>query len=166
LFFIALHDYGKLDVRFQYKSIDTFKSIWPTFDPRWVNPGQLDSKRYFHGPAGLSWFRADFRQAMGWADREQPERWEEVWRPWLAAVTGHHGVIPDNAEPRHKLSNKQAQEPVHEHDRQARVQWVETLERLFLHSAGLSLQQDPPACPLLLAGFCSVCGSSKRSAPC
>lgn len=157
LFFIALHDYGKLDVRFQYKSEATFKAICPMFNPAWVTPGLLDSKHYFHGPAGLYWFRADFQQAMDWNETGHPEHWEQVWLPWLAAVTGHHGVIPDNTDPGHKLGKKQAEEPVHKHDRQARIQWVETLERLFLHPAGLSLQQDPPACPPLLAGFCAVC---------
>jgi CRISPR-associated endonuclease/helicase Cas3 len=97
LLFMALHDYGKWDVRFQYKSKDTLQVIWPDFDPQWINPSLLDSKHYFHGPVGLSWFRDDYAQAMEWAKTDQPERWEDGWLPWLAAVTGHHGVIPANA---------------------------------------------------------------------
>ena len=60
LFFIALHDYGKLDVRFQRKSKETVQTIWPDFDDARINFTGLAVKDYFHRPAGFFWFRDDF----------------------------------------------------------------------------------------------------------
>jgi len=157
LFFIALHDYGKLDVRFQRKSKETMQTVWPEFDAARTYFRGLDIKNYFHGPAGFSWFRDDFNQVMGWGVEDEFERWDEVWVPWLAAVTGHHGAIPRSCEESHYLGKSQAHKTIIEHDLTARIQWVETLERLFLNPVGLSTNDSPPAYPPLLAGFCSVC---------
>ncbi len=157
LFFIALHDYGKLDVRFQRKAKETMQVIWPDFDAYLINFKYLEINEYFHGPAGFSWFRDDFGLTMGWGGAGDPERWDEVWAPWLAAVTGHHGSVPRSFETSHYLSKNQAHKSIIEHDLTARALWAETLKRLFLNPAGLTINDNPPACPPLLAGFCSVC---------
>ena len=119
LFFIALHDYGKLDVRFQRKSKETAQAIWPGCNDKLVN---CKSKGYFHGPVGFSWFRDDFNQVMGWGVEDEPERWDEVWAPWLKAVTGHHGAIPRSCEESHYLGKSQAHKTIIEHDLTARIQ--------------------------------------------
>ena len=88
-------------------------------------------------------------------DASVPERWL-AWKTWLEAVTGHHGHIklaeyvpdmklPSSCDPR--LANL---------DRQARKDWLVATEQLFLKPVGLSLQDNPPICSPLLAGFCSV----------
>jgi CRISPR-associated endonuclease/helicase Cas3 len=75
------------------------------------------------------------------------------WKPWLAAVTGHHGSLPDNAE----VVAPFADNAIIERDRRARLEWLRALQALFLHPVGLHLEVLPPPCPDLLAGFCAVC---------
>ncbi|XNM88680.1 HD domain-containing protein [Escherichia coli] len=41
-------------------------------------------------------------------------------------------------------------------DKQAREEWISVLEALFLTPAGLSINDIPPDCSSLLAGFCSL----------
>jgi len=89
LFFIALHDYGKLDVRFQRKAPETMQRTWPNFDSDLIDIKGVELKNYYHGPAGYSWFYKDFEATIGWNEYDE-ERWD-AWSPWLAAVTGHHG---------------------------------------------------------------------------
>jgi CRISPR-associated endonuclease/helicase Cas3 len=62
LFFIALHDIGKFDLRFQRK----VKNIWrhlqkPSVATR-LSP--KDSQKYFHGPAGLYWLKHEFDEII------------------------------------------------------------------------------------------------------
>jgi len=154
LFFIALHDYGKLDMRFQLKAPKVVEEVYPGFERELTDLRGIDIKNYFHGPAGFTLFYRDFQPVLSWDEYEE-ELWE-AWQPWLAAVTGHHGVIPKHIDSRIELDKSQATDSIIEHDRQARLDWVASLETLFLEPAGLSLKSKPPSCNLLLAGFCSV----------
>jgi len=154
LFFIALHDYGKLDMRFQLKAPNAVESAYPDFDRELTDLRGTDIKGYFHGPVGFSLFYHDFQSVLGWNEYDQ-EIWE-AWCPWLAAVTGHHGVIPSDVDPFAEIDNNQADASIIAHDRAARVDWVCALETLFLKPAGLSINTPPPPCSSLLAGFCSV----------
>jgi len=154
LFFVALHDYGKLDMRFQLKAPSAVESIYPGFDREFTDLRGTDIKGYFHGPVGFSLFYQDFQSAFGWNEYDQ-EVWE-AWHPWLAAVTGHHGVIPSDVDPFAEIDENQADASIIEHDRAARVDWVSALETLFLKPADLSIKTSPPPCSPLLAGFCSV----------
>ncbi len=153
LFFMALHDYGKLDIRFQLKAPQVLESIYPEFDPDLVD---VRSSQYFHGPHGFSLFYYDFEPVFGWLFDDV--NWQ-AWRPWMAAVTGHHGEIPRQSMERHQAlldEQNDADISVIEHDSSARKQWVSMLEQMFLIPAGLSLHDSPPPCNSLLAGYCSV----------
>ncbi len=157
LFFLALHDLGKLDVRFQLKAPAIPQRLWPEL--ALTRPGELKGEvlDYSHGVHGFDWaFKSG--ECFDWiGDTENIYDLTERWTPWLAAVTGHHGDISstsgDFLPPRNKSAAKQ--------DQQARQAWVNELAALFLHPQGLSLTSPPPACDTaaqhLLAGFCSVC---------
>ena len=154
LFFIALHDYGKLDMRFQLKAPEVVKQVYPGFDRELTDLRGVDMRNYYHGPVGFSLFYHDFQSTLGWNEYSQ-ELWER-WQPWLAAVTGHHGAIPSAVDSLARLHDSQADLSITAHDREAGMEWVSALESLFLKTAGLSIAIPPPPCNPLLAGFCSV----------
>ena len=52
LFFVALHDLGKFDIRFQLKASAALAAVWPTFTLDQADP----EPGFSHGPAGLYWF--------------------------------------------------------------------------------------------------------------
>lgn len=156
LFFVALHDYGKLDIRFQLKAPKTVKAVYPEFDPDLVDLDGVIIKGYQHGPLGFSLFYYDFQHIFGWNCDDAS--WAS-WAAWLAAVAGHHGVIPHHPEPKGAAvlqKNLHADEIIIRRDQMARIAWVTDLELLFLKPVGLSLHDTPPVFNPLLAGFCSV----------
>lgn len=152
LFFIALHDYGKWDIRFQFKALDALKALYPEFEPDMIEP----ERDFFHGPRGYGWFLSEAFSDLAFSEQQL-----DHWKPWLAAVTGHHGSLPEAESIREPM----AEEFIIERDRMARLEWLQALETLFLTPAGLGLEDLPPACPDMLAGFCAVCdwlGSNDR----
>lgn len=140
LFFVALHDLGKLDFRFQLKA----RPVAEELNPLLKNPNVTAGNDFFdHGPAGLNWFKREKAVYGVSADEEM--------KPWMEAVAGHHG----RPDPGFK---KPFTDPrVQTHDVEARKQWLFLLELLFLKPVGLSLADTPPLMPDLLAGFCCVC---------
>lgn len=151
LFFIALHDLGKIDVRFQMKAREIACALWPEF--RNADPSQ--SSKYWHGDYSAYWVRKDLSPRFQWDDDfGDDEKWE-AWSPWIYAVAGHHGVVSEHI---YGGSNPRADALVIEQDRLARLAYIEEIERLFLSPAGLSLDDDLPGCDQdFLAGFCSIC---------
>ncbi len=157
LFFIALHDLGKFDIRFQCKVPQVWLALNPA-DQQARLPTVFDCKEYDHGLAGLYWFDTDYQAdaaddpfALG---ATHPF---ESWQPWMEAVCGHHGTVMHTD----KLDAHRYRLPVELHsftkrDSTARSAWVATLETLFLQPAGLTVQHSPPDCSVLLAGFCSI----------
>jgi CRISPR-associated endonuclease/helicase Cas3 len=147
LFYVALHDFGKLDVRFQLKV--------PQLAPYKDKDIQVDCKNYYHGEQGYFWY---FREAIeyGLPVKEEYDEIEAVkGEQWMSATGGHHGVIPIGVEedtltfPISKIQDQ---------DQQARKQWLNDLQKLFLQPIGLDLSNIPDSeAPVLLAGFCSVC---------
>ena len=158
LFFVALHDLGKFDLRFQLKAPEALAAAG-----RKLTKGKdhdISSKeitRFDHGHAGIAWARREYPAWLARTDDDLAS-WS-CWEPWLAAVTGHHGdYCPPLME---GLSGIEADDALIRHDREARQVFVVALETLFLHPADLSLQDLPPVCSLparaLLAGFCASC---------
>lgn len=155
LFFLALHDVGKLDVRFQIKAPAILYRLWPSLQESHGRVSKRGIPPFPHGLHGFDWA---FKECADWfGEMEDPDDLANCWTPWLAAVTGHHGDIssrdPDFQPPKNKA--------IAEHDRQARQDFVNVLAALFLHPEGLSLTSPLAACNVaaqhLLAGFCAVC---------
>jgi len=147
LFFIALHDFGKLDMRFQLKV--------PRLSPYKDKSIQVNCKNYYHGEEGYYWY---FREAVEYGlpvIEEYCEIEEVKGELWMSATGGHHGEIPQNIED----DSLTFPNPIAlSQDQQARKQWLQALQKLFLEPANLDLTDMPTGeAPILLAGFCSVC---------
>lgn len=157
LFFIALHDLGKLEVRFQMKAPNVLLSLQKILNLNDL-PSANESKKYFHGEAGYDWFLKEGYFYLGLEKTAVYENLLEAWKPWLGAVAGHHGHIVRQAS---GLRQPDAEDWINLQDRAARKAWIEGLEALFLAPAGLSLQDQPPMLSRedmpYLAGFCAVC---------
>jgi CRISPR-associated endonuclease/helicase Cas3 len=149
LFFVALHDIGKLHALFQIKSAETMKAIWPGIQLGNIRPRPND-----HGRNGF----VQMDEVGDWIGTDQRKS-VIAFRDWLAAVAGHHGSIcqPNPSD----LVRGYAAEDIRSHDVFARREWVEETVRLFLTPVGLSLGDALPKCSVaarsLLAGFCSLC---------
>lgn len=162
LFFITLHDLGKIDVRFQVKALDALILAWAD-----LNRDDVDeslAKHFDHGRMGYAWA---MRELTEWSTVSSAEILD-AWRPWLAAVTGHHGDLSSGVD----VGGEYAEAHVMDHDREARRMFVAALADMFLRPAGLSLEDIPPTSTVgaqsLLAGFCAVCdwiGSNEESFP-
>lgn len=155
-FFVALHDLGKFDVRFQLKAPDALAAAWRPLGTRDHGLSKKDIAEFDHGWAGMAWANQEYQQ-WGKLDDADREIWEQS-QPWLAAVTGHHGDLYAPNMPGLILDTDEA---IIDHDHNARKEFVTMLSCLFLGPVGLSLHDSPPACSLSaqswLAGFCAVC---------
>lgn len=150
MFFIALHDLGKFDVRFQLKVKDIAYQLWNEFQ----NADNTQSLKYWHGDYTSHWIFHDLKSKFHWDDEfNYDDRWE-AWQAWVFAVAGHHGMIPAYIYGSIPLADRH----VIEHDAKARLEFIAEMETLFLKPANLSLNDIPPNCDSdFLAGFCSVC---------
>ncbi len=155
LFFTALHDLGKFDVRFQLKAPDALAAAWRPLGKKDQEVSQSDIKGFDHGWAGMAWANQEYCEWLGQEDADR-DTWE-CWKPWLAAVTGHHGDFYEAT----KIYDPDADTSIIENDLAARQAFVAALADIFLTPAELSLQDLPPptspSAQSLLAGFCSVC---------
>jgi CRISPR-associated endonuclease/helicase Cas3 len=133
LFFLALHDLGKIDIRFQLKAREVLLRLQPDF-------GSEDAKadnNYFHGPSGWEWFVID-PASIGLGERELVR-----WGEWMRAVCGHHGSLSLGGQ----FSRPLAEDLVIEFDATAMIAWVQYLETFFLRPAGLTSMPRLPKCP-------------------
>ncbi len=150
MFFVALHDLGKFDVRFQLKARDIALHLWRDF----MHADESLCHKYYHGNYSAYWLFKDLNFRFDWDSEWGDEDTWDVWKPWILAVAGHHGIITEYID---GLSAK-ADSHVLEHDRSARLGFIAAMEDLFLKPAGLSLDNLPPPVEIdFLAGFCSVC---------
>ncbi|MFN0040838.1 MAG: CRISPR-associated helicase/endonuclease Cas3 [Burkholderiales bacterium] len=156
LFFVAMHDLGKFDIRFQLKATDALAAVWGRLEKNDHGLALKEIQEFDHGHAGISWARREYANWIVQSDKEQII-WTR-WQPWLSAVTGHHGDFHDAAMEGLLLDTD---DMLIERDRNARRDFVQALEALFLEPAGLSLQDLPlkgsPYARTLLAGYCAVC---------
>jgi len=149
LFFVSLHDLGKIDLRFQMKSVETVTLLQSDLVAAFDKMLKSQAKKYDHGSGGYRWCVNEaseygFNGFLGL----------DAACDWMSCVAGHHGSLPDNG---------QLDEPAFidrkfiERDQEARINLVADLQALFLAPAGLSLAHIPENVPDFLAGFCSVC---------
>ncbi|MFQ5673199.1 MAG: CRISPR-associated helicase/endonuclease Cas3 [Nitrospinales bacterium] len=141
LFFISLHDFGKFDVRFQLKRRDIALKLNPLFS----NADPDEAKQYDHGGYGFKWFLKEYEN-FGLRNFD-------INHPWIKAVTEHHGTRLISGPP----PSPRASDEVKNHDREARLDWIKVLRKMFLEPAGIKPGDSPPVCPEMLAGFCCVC---------
>jgi len=169
LFFVTLHDYGKFDVRFQLRVRPIWQTLYPNAGSYDSLPAVHDCRTYYHGERGLAWFMKDHGAMLGLESGESdiglsflddPEDsssnlWQN-WKPWLEAVTGHHGYV----RPSEYIDAASLPPTCDRHlavvDQEARTVWLAALEQLFLKPVGLCINNSPPDCSSLMAGFCSV----------
>lgn len=158
LFFVALHDLGKADIRFQLKAPEALATAWRMIvkgDDHEIPQQEISS--FDHGHAGIAWAAQEYETWLAMHDLDHAI-WSR-WDNWLTAVTGHHGDFPKPVF--EGLNAIEADDDLIDHDRAARHALVAVFETLFLQPAGLNLQALPPACSLparaLLAGFCASC---------
>lgn len=156
VFFVALHDLGKFDIRFQLKAPEALATAWRRLEKNDHELALKEIQEFNHGHAGIAWARREYARWIEQLDQEQTI-WT-CWQLWLSAVTGHHGDFHDAAMQGLLLDTD---DMLIEHDRSARQDFVRALEVLFLEPSGLSLQDVPPpgssSARTLLAGFCAVC---------
>lgn len=160
LFFIALHDLGKADIRFQLKAPEALAAAWRVIargEDHEISPQDINT--FDHGHAGIAWAKLEYHGWLGKHDDAIELPIWSRWENWLAAVTGHHGDYPSARY--EGLKGIEADDTLIDHDRNARHALVVALDSLFLQPVGLSLQDLPPSCSLaaraLLAGFCASC---------
>jgi CRISPR-associated endonuclease/helicase Cas3 len=104
--------------------------------------------KYDHGSNGYGWFE----QELSYYDFDCINENEAM--DWMQQVAGHHGCIPEN----NSLEDPAfISDDIKQQDKQARIQWLQSLKQLFLESADLDLCDIPEIIPSMLAGFCSVC---------
>lgn len=168
LFFIALHDYGKFDVRFQLKAPGVWGRVNSATSDLNTALNQKQINEYYHGPAGVYWLFQDLedRFKVDWRFGDN-EDWA-AWISWFAPVAGHHGAIPaasESNDDRYALPVG-CDSVIVDSLKFARLEWLRLLEVVFLNPAGLSLADNPPEIKtsrgyensqIMLAGFCAVC---------
>jgi CRISPR-associated endonuclease/helicase Cas3 len=143
LFFIALHDLGKFDVRFQLKAKDIALSLTSLFS----EADNTQSRDFDHGHYGRYWFMQE-SNSYGFPTLDDSDLFH-----WISDVCGHHGRGFGTGN----CYSPIADESVIDHDCASRKQWVEKLKKLFLIPAGINSADQLPEPPTFLAGFCSVC---------
>ena len=116
MFFIALHDFGKLDIRFQMKVPELAKGNYGGELPK-----NSQSKDYYHGEQGYTWLVQESAAYFEGVE-DKPQQWLQNW---FATTAGHHGKIPKNSEP-----NRPALfglEYIEQQDKNARKEWIQDL---------------------------------------
>jgi len=137
MFFIALHDLGKLDIRFQCKAPGVLQQLQPDIKKYLKEP-------YYHGASSYGCFLEEMSlYGIGFLAKDAAG-------DWMQQVAGHHGVIPYDGD---YLAPAFVDEAFKKRDQQARIDWINDLKQLF----SVDLDAVPENIPPMLAGFCSVC---------
>lgn len=137
MFFVALHDLGKLDIRFQCKAPYVLKELQSDITHYLQEP-------YYHGTSSYACFINE--KTLYGIDFMA----EDAAIEWLQQVAGHHGVIPYDGD---YIAPAFTDETLKKRDQQARIDWINALKQLYQ----VDLNAVPENVPPMLAGFCSVC---------
>jgi|BioPla2DNA2_1021312.scaffolds.fasta_scaffold05578_3 CRISPR-associated endonuclease/helicase Cas3 len=99
-FFLAMHDVGKFSVRFQNLKPQLLSLLQDRTSYRDYIVRHDDMAMILVDPDLLGYSRE-----MNWFRHDQPweaRNWNDAWRPWFRAVSGHHGVPPK--KPAHNVN--------------------------------------------------------------
>jgi len=144
---VAMHDIGKVDVRFALKAPEVAARL----DPRWAGLG--GSGPYDHGAWGYVHARDDRRLVEPFGAPDQ-------LLPLFQAVAGHHGTLPSTQPPRSGSAGADLVRRFRTDDAGARSTFAADVARVFRErgaSLPLSVNDDfSSAAVVLLAGLCSV----------
>lgn len=150
-FFLCLHDFGKFDIRFQYKVPQVLNRIRPELDEADLLLSEAAITGFDHGTQGYGLVSKAVQQS---SLHSAPMDTFESWQPWLAAVCGHHGVIPHHPAWRWP----EAEDRVVETDLRSCALLLSELYESFGMYSCISFLRTELTNPVqeLLAGFCSV----------
>jgi len=158
LFFIALHDLGKADIRFQLKAPEALAAAWRMVEEDVDHVLRVQEISTFdHGCAGFAYAGLEYQAWVGTLDDEIELPIWTCWQRWIAAVTGHHGDFPSKEGFRVLEKDTDVLGELIDHDRNVRHALVVALESLFLQPVGLSLRRPQPARPAAIVFARSPC---------
>lgn len=97
-YFIATHDIGKFSKAFQSKSRLLFQSLFPNLPTKMekIHHGNLGWYSWTLEGMGLDTLFEHLGSKLE-DDEDANDSWKEFFRPWIAAVAGHHGTPPDTS---------------------------------------------------------------------
>lgn len=157
-FFVYLHDYGKLDTRFQALNRELLEALNPDLGEGSLSY-QSDEPYYHHGEGGKRLFDKDLNIDIDRFDELDID--EHIWN-WVKDATYHHDFRSQPNEKRVGTLYAKPNSSLDLQDRAARQEFFEIGFRLFLNQEVSAVPADsmplPPVPPTpLFAGFCSVC---------
>jgi len=123
-FLLALHDAGKFSVRFQNLRQDITQKLNGQTDARIPIPHTIMGRLLFDK---VFWPKFWTQNFFDLDQNDDSVDWQEIWDPWMFAMTGHHGAPPQ--KPDNPLSDL-----FNEKNQQSAVQFVETCAGLFLNN--------------------------------
>jgi CRISPR-associated endonuclease/helicase Cas3 len=143
--FVALHDIGKLDMRFQAKAPEAASALGLSLE-RKMGIG------FDHGAGGFGHLLRELDKTV------ERELGAGAWH-LLQAVTGHHGELPKRKAACDEASWGEARNGHHKRaDRAARDAWLADVVALFRERGAVLPIGIEPTAPFVmqLAGLCSV----------
>ncbi|MCH6210992.1 CRISPR-associated endonuclease Cas3'', partial [Escherichia coli] len=91
LFFIALHDIGKFDIRFQYKSAESWLKLNPA-TPSLNGPSTQMCRKFNHGAAGLYWFKEGANKQVISSQADSLIKISRIWADFFPANTSNRPI--------------------------------------------------------------------------
>jgi len=154
LFFVYMHDFGKIDTRFQSLNFEVWKKLQPD-----ISENDYENKNdysYLHGYGGLVHFKNDIGITSD-IDILDELNFEEDALNWIKQAINHHDRNTNAETKRIIVPTKNG--VLTKRDNEARKGFLEIGKRIFLDGMeiirGIFLPSYAPT--PVFEGFCSVC---------
>jgi CRISPR-associated endonuclease/helicase Cas3 len=141
LFFVYMHDYGKLSTTFQTLNIPLWKKLFSGFE---TDIQQKLANPYQHGTEGSNKFHHDIG-----ADPDNFDRCV-----WMAEAGDHHHRYKTGS-PKIQVFSKKGT-PLWGHEIKARNEFINIGINLFFEGRSVDFLDAPPV-PNTFKGFCTIC---------
>lgn len=141
LFFIYMHDYGKLSATFQTLNIPIWHKLFSNFN---ADIQQMSAIPYQHGTEGVKKFYKDIA-----AD---PDNFDEC--KWMIEAGDHHHRYKVGSPKIQFFSKKDS--PLWNHEIRVRNEFINIGINLFFEGVSVDFLNSPPV-PNTFKGFCSIC---------